>query len=150
MIYKSTSLFLLVFFFFIVLVEAGKDYYAILDLPRDAPKTQIKKHFKKLSRVYHPDKNPGDDTAQEKFMAIAEGRGLFLGIGKRNSIIDSFLNVAYEILSDDEKRQIFDRYGEEGLKQQQQQGGGGHHPFGNLFNQFFGGGGNKMIKMSCS
>lgn len=57
-----------------VLVEAGKDYYSILDVPRDAPKTQIKKHFKKLSRVYHPDKNPGDSSASEKFMEIAEGK----------------------------------------------------------------------------
>lgn len=57
-----------------VIVEAGKDYYKVLDVPRDAPLSQIKKHFKKLSRVYHPDKNPGDSSASERFMEIAEGR----------------------------------------------------------------------------
>lgn len=56
-----------------LLVEAGKDYYKVLDVPRNAPLSQIKKHFKKLSRVYHPDKNPNDATASEKFMEIAEG-----------------------------------------------------------------------------
>jgi DnaJ-related protein SCJ1 len=58
---------------FTVLVEAGKDYYSVLDLDRGASKTQIKKHFKKLSRVYHPDKNPGDSSASARFMEIAEG-----------------------------------------------------------------------------
>lgn len=57
----------------VLLVEAGKDYYAILDVPKNAPLSQIKKHFKKLSRVYHPDKNPGDSSASDKFMEIAEG-----------------------------------------------------------------------------
>lgn len=56
-----------------LLVEAGKDYYKVLDVPRNAPLSQIKKHFKKLSRVYHPDKNPNDASASEKFMEIAEG-----------------------------------------------------------------------------
>lgn len=57
----------------VTIVKAGKDYYNILDVPRDAPKSQIKKHFKKLSRVYHPDKNAGDEKAAEKFMEIANG-----------------------------------------------------------------------------
>lgn len=117
---KLTSLILLVILLLAVVVEAGKDYYKVLDVPRDAPISQIKRHFKKLSRVYHPDKNPGDSSASEKFMEIAE---------------------AYEILSDEEKRQTYDHYGEEGLKQQQQQQqNAGQNPFGNLFNQFFGGG----------
>lgn len=71
---KVASLVLLAILLFVFLVEAGKDYYSILDVPRDAPKSQIKKHFKKLSRVYHPDKNPGDSTASAKFMEIAEGK----------------------------------------------------------------------------
>lgn len=51
------------------------------------------------------------------------------------------LFLAYEILSNEEKRQTYDRYGEEGVKQhQQQQQNAGQNPFGNLFNQFFGGG----------
>lgn len=56
-----------------LLTEAGKDYYAILNVPRNAPLSQIKKHFKKLSRVYHPDKNPNNASASDKFMEIAEG-----------------------------------------------------------------------------
>ncbi|KAI8142736.1 hypothetical protein BJV82DRAFT_614098 [Fennellomyces sp. T-0311] len=104
----------------LLVVEAGKDYYAILDVPRDAPKSQIKKHYKKLSRVYHPDKNPGNKEAEAKFME---------------------LSAAYEVLSDDEKRGIYDRYGEEGLEQHKNGGGGGfHNPF-DMFAQFFGGGG---------
>lgn len=55
------------------LVSAAKDYYDILDVPRDAQKAQIKRHFKKLSRVYHPDKNDGDEAASQKFMEIANG-----------------------------------------------------------------------------
>ncbi|KAI7865376.1 hypothetical protein BDF14DRAFT_1032213 [Spinellus fusiger] len=104
-----------------VAVEAGKDYYAILDVPRDASKNQIKKHYKKLSRVYHPDKNPGDTKASAKFMELSD---------------------AYSVLSDDEKRTIYDRYGEEGLEQHRSGGGGGgfQNPF-DMFSQFFGGGG---------
>lgn len=56
------------------LVSAAKNYYDILDVPRDAQKAQIKRHFKKLSRVYHPDKNDGDEAAAEKFMEIANGK----------------------------------------------------------------------------
>lgn len=56
-----------------VFVSAAKDYYDILDVPRDAQKAQIKRHFKKLSRVYHPDKNDGDEAASQKFMEIANG-----------------------------------------------------------------------------
>ncbi|KAI7897107.1 uncharacterized protein EV154DRAFT_597929 [Mucor mucedo] len=103
------------------LALASKDYYKILDVPRDAQKAQIKRHFKKLSRVYHPDKNSGDEAASQKFMEIAN---------------------AYEVLMDDEKRSIYDRYGEEGLKN----GGGGGHGFGgggdpfDIFSHFFGGG----------
>lgn len=57
----------------VLVVHAGKDFYSILDVPRDAPKSQIKKHYKKLSRVYHPDKNPGDKKAEEKFMELTAG-----------------------------------------------------------------------------
>ncbi|KAI8089315.1 uncharacterized protein BX664DRAFT_296927 [Halteromyces radiatus] len=105
-----------------LLVEAaGKDYYKILDVPRDAGKSQIKKHYKKLSRVYHPDKNPDNKEAEAKFMELSD---------------------AYAILMDDEQRSIYDRYGEEGLKQHNN--GGGGHPFQNpfdVFSHFFGGGG---------
>ncbi|KAF7730094.1 DnaJ- protein scj1 [Apophysomyces ossiformis] len=105
----------------VLLVEAGRDYYKILDVPRDATKSQIKRHYKKLSRVYHPDKNPNDDQASAKFMELAD---------------------AYNVLIDDELRSIYDRYGEEGIEQHKS-GGGGGGPFQNpfdVFSHFFGGG----------
>ncbi|SAL98864.1 hypothetical protein [Absidia glauca] len=104
-----------------LVVAAGKDYYKILDVPRDASKSQIKKHYKKLSRVYHPDKNRDNKQAEAKFMEISD---------------------AYSVLVDDEQRSIYDQYGEEGLKQHNN-GGGGGHPFHNpfdVFSHFFGGG----------
>ena len=72
----------------------GKDYYKILGVPRAASEGEIKKAYKKMALKYHPDKNtsPG---AEEKFKDVAE---------------------AYEVLSNKEKREIFDKYGEEGLK----------------------------------
>lgn len=57
-----------------LVVAAGKDYYKILDVPRDATKSQIKKHYKKLSRVYHPDKNRDNKQAEAKFMEISDGK----------------------------------------------------------------------------
>ncbi|KAJ1815942.1 DnaJ- protein scj1, partial [Coemansia sp. RSA 2599] len=97
----------------------GKDYYKILGVSRDASQQEIKRQYKTLSRKHHPDKNPGDEEAHERFIELAE---------------------AYEVLSDDEKREIYNRYGEEGLKNQGGAGGGGgfHDPF-DIFAQFFGG-----------
>jgi DnaJ-related protein SCJ1 len=57
-----------------LVMAAGKDYYKILDVPRDASKSQIKKHYKKLSRVYHPDKNRDNKQAEAKFMEISDGK----------------------------------------------------------------------------
>lgn len=72
-----------------------KDYYEILGVPRNATKEEIKRAYRKLALKYHPDRNPGDKEAEEKFKEI---------------------NEAYEVLSDDEKRKIYDLYGVEGLK----------------------------------
>ncbi|KAJ3342112.1 DnaJ- protein scj1 [Gonapodya sp. JEL0774] len=95
------------------LVLAGKDYYMVLGVPRDAHNRQIRKAYKELSRKWHPDKNPEKkDEAQTKFVEISE---------------------AYEVLSDEEKRRIYDQYGEEGLKQTQ--GGGQHHNPFDVFSQ---------------
>lgn len=104
----------------IVGVEAGKDFYSVLGVARNAPAEQIKRAYRKLALKYHPDKNPGDEKAKTKFAELSN---------------------AYEVLNDEEKRQIYDRHGEEGLKQHQQGGGGGGggHP-GDIFSQFFGGG----------
>ncbi|KAG0351695.1 hypothetical protein BC939DRAFT_392096 [Gamsiella multidivaricata] len=101
------------------LVAAGADYYKVLGLTRSASSKEIKKQYKVLSKKYHPDKNPGNKEAEEKFVEVA---------------------AAYEVLSDKEKKSIYDRYGEEGLKQQQQQGHGGFHDPFDIFAQFFGGG----------
>lgn len=74
----------------------GKDYYAILGIPRDADKDAIRKAYRKAALQWHPDKNQDNkEVAAEKFKEVAE---------------------AYDVLSDPTKRQIFDAYGEEGLK----------------------------------
>lgn len=102
-----------------LLVLCAEDYYKVLGLKKDATEKQIKSAYRQLSKKYHPDKNPGDDSAQTKFVEVSE---------------------AYEALSDAESRSIYDKYGHDGLKQRQQGGGGHHDPF-DLFSRFFGGGG---------
>jgi len=69
-----------------------KDYYQILGVSKKAPKAEIKKAYRKLARQYHPDVNPGDKSAENKFKDI---------------------NEAYEVLSDDDKRQKYDQFGSE-------------------------------------
>lgn len=73
---------------------AKKDYYEILGVPRNATPDEIKKAYRKLAIKYHPDKNPGDKQAEEKFKEAAE---------------------AYEVLSDPEKRARYDQFGHEGI-----------------------------------
>jgi molecular chaperone DnaJ len=70
-------------------------YYTILDVAKDADEEDIKKAYRRLAMKYHPDRNPGDREAEEKFKEAAE---------------------AYEVLSDTEKKSIYDRWGFEGLK----------------------------------
>jgi len=112
---------LLFFLALLQFVAAAEDYYKVLGLKKDATEKQIKSAYRQLSKKFHPDKNPGDETAHDKFVEVSE---------------------AYEALSDSETRRIYDHYGHEGLKQHKQQGGGGghHDPF-DVFNRFFGGGG---------
>lgn len=71
-----------------------RDYYEILGVSKNASEEEIKKAYRKKALEYHPDKNPGDKTAEEKFKEAAE---------------------AYDVLRDSEKRAIYDRYGHEGL-----------------------------------
>lgn len=105
-----------------------RDPYEVLGVSRDADEAQIKKAFRKAARTLHPDVNPDDPDAQERFREVAE---------------------AYEILSDAERRATFDRYGHDGLKQRGMGGtGGGFEGFGSMqdlfgavFGQAFGGGG---------
>ena len=122
--------FTFIFTFLIINSECGEDYYKLLGVKRTATKAEIKKAFKKLSLKYHPDKNKDNPKkAKEMFIKIAN---------------------AYEVLSNDEKRKIYDQYGEEGVKANEQGGGGGAHfnfenmGFEDIFNQFFGGGGAKF------
>jgi molecular chaperone DnaJ len=98
-----------------------RDYYEVLGVPRDADETQVKKAFRQLARRLHPDVNAHDPDAEEKFKEAAE---------------------AYEVLSDPDRRRLYDSYGHEGLRS------GGFAPnfegFGSisdLFSAFFGAGG---------
>ncbi len=111
-----------------------KDYYEVLDVPKTATKQEIKKAFRKLAMKYHPDTNK-DDDAEEKFKEI---------------------NEANEVLSDDDKRARYDRFGHQGVNngaggfggnrgssQQEideilRQFGGGAGGFGSIFEEFFG------------
>ena len=100
--------------------SSSTDYYKLLGVARDADDKTIKKSFRKLAMKYHPDKNPGDSVAEEKFKEISK---------------------AYEVLSDPEKRQVYDTYGEDGINRGAGGGGPGGPggPGGGGFN--FGGGG---------
>jgi DnaJ-class molecular chaperone len=102
-------------------MSLAADYYKLLGLSRDATIKEIKKAYRQKSLEFHPDKNKEEGAAQ-KFAEIAR---------------------AYEVLSSDEKRPIYDRHGEDGLKQHEERGGGGGGGggFDDIFSHFFGGGG---------
>lgn len=112
-------------------------YYEVLEVRRESTEEEIKKSYRKLAIKFHPDKNPGDNEAEERFKELGE---------------------AYEILMDAQKRAAYDRYGHAAFQQGGGMGGGGgggfHDPFdlfrevfgsaggaGGIFEQFFGGGG---------
>lgn len=117
---RSKLLFVLCFFTYSLIASAAKSYYDILQVPKGASDDQIKRSYRKLALKYHPDKNQGNEEANKKFAEI---------------------NNAYEVLSDSEKRSIYDRYGEEGLKQHATGGGrGGGMDIQDIFKSFFGGG----------
>ena len=80
-----------------------KDYYAVLGVPRSAKAEDIKKAYRKLARKHHPDVNPGDKAAEERFKDISE---------------------AFDVLSDDKKRSVYDRYGFYSDQVQQDAGAG--------------------------
>lgn len=118
---KSKLLFLLCVLSHVIIAIAGKSYYDILQVSKGASDEQIKRAYRKLALKYHPDKNQGNEEANKKFAEI---------------------NNAYEVLSDSEKRSIYDRYGEDGLKQHAASGGrgGGGMNIQDIFSSFFGGG----------
>ncbi len=101
-----------------------RDYYDVLGVSKSASPEELKKAYRKLALKYHPDKNPGDNDAEEKFKEAAE---------------------AYEVLSDQEKRSRYDRFGHQGVRGS---GMGGQHMsmddifshFGDIFGDVFGGG----------
>jgi molecular chaperone DnaJ len=100
-----------------------RDYYEILGLSKSAAEDEIKKAYRKCALSFHPDRNPGDKKAEEKFKEATE---------------------AYQVLSDPEKRQLYDRYGHEGLSSAGIGAGFGNVDFGDIFEDilgdFFGGG----------
>ena len=99
---------------------AGPDYYAILGVPRDASDGDLKKAFRQLALKHHPDRNPGDQAAEDRFKRI---------------------NEAYAVLSDPDKRAQYDRFGRVDLPPGGVDLGGFGDLFEDLFEGFFGGGG---------
>jgi len=103
-----------------------RDYYEVLGVSKSASEAEIKKAYRKLAIQYHPDKNPDDKAAEEKFKEAAE---------------------AYEVLSNPEKKQRYDQFGHSGMSGASGFGGGGMNmddifsQFGDIFGGAFGGGG---------
>ncbi|MDD2962603.1 MAG: molecular chaperone DnaJ [Bacteroidales bacterium] len=103
---------------------AKRDYYEILEIPRNASEADIKKAYRQMAIKYHPDKNPNNKEAEDKFKEAAE---------------------AYEVLSNPEKRSRYDQFGHSGLGNQGGFGGGGmsmddiFSNFGDIFESAFGG-----------
>ena len=115
---------------------AKRDYYEVLGVARNASADEIKKAYRKKAVEFHPDKNPGNQAAEEKFKEAAE---------------------AYDVLSDDQKRVLYDRGGHAAIDGMDGRGGGGYgggmdfddilrragFDADDIFSQFFGGGGRR-------
>src|SRR4051794_26279755 len=104
---------------------AKRDYYEVLEIERTVTAEEIKKAYRKLAVKFHPDKNPGDKTSEERFKEIGE---------------------AYEALSDPQKRAAYDKFGHAAFDSRSRgfsgrgAGGGFHDPF-DIFREAFAGGG---------
>src|SRR6516164_4582429 len=102
---------------------AKRDYYEVLEIERSVSDEEIKKAYRKMAVKCHPDKNPGDKTAEERFKEVGE---------------------AYEVLCDPQKRAAYDQYGHAAFDRRAGGGfgraGGFHDPF-EVFREVFGGGG---------
>ncbi len=109
------------------MAENKRDYYEVLGVEKSASADEIKRAYRKLAGKYHPDRNPGDKSAEEKFKEIGE---------------------AYEVLSDSDKRSRYDQFGFQGVDPNFGGGQGfdgfggfgGFGDFGDIFSDFFGGG----------
>ena len=100
-----------------------RDYYEVLEVAKNASADEIKKAYRKKALQYHPDRNPGDKEAEEKFKEAAE---------------------AYGVLSDPDKRARYDRFGHAGMSGQDFSGASMNDifsQFGDIFGDLFGGGG---------
>ena len=107
---------------------AKRDYYEVLGVSRDADAEEIRKTYRKLAVKYHPDKNPGDHTAEERFKELGE---------------------AYEALSDPQKRAAYDQYGHAAFDPRQRSrgfGAGGFHDPLDIFREVFGGGSGSIFE----
>lgn len=103
---------------------AKRDYYQVLSVDHSADEATLKKSYRRLAMKYHPDRNVGDAAgeAEAKFKEAKE---------------------AYDVLSDGQKRALYDQYGHAGLEQQGGGSGGGAGDFGDMFDDIFGGGGGR-------
>ncbi len=101
---------------------AKRDYYEVLGVAKEAGPDEIKKAYRKLAVQYHPDKNPGDKAAEEKFKELGE---------------------AYEVLSDPQQRAAYDQFGHAAFDRRtfERRGGGSFHDPFDIFREVFGGGG---------
>ncbi|MCJ8732856.1 hypothetical protein PDJAM_G00216070 [Pangasius djambal] len=114
MLSTKSLLFLFTLTWLMVTIHSDEDYYKLLGISREASTREIRQAFKKLALTMHPDKNPNDDTAHDKFLKI---------------------NRAYEVLKDEDLRKKYDKYGEKGLQDEQQ---GGRYESWNYYRYDFG------------
>jgi DnaJ family protein B protein 11 len=124
-------LLLILLLLFAATAASARDYYDVLSVARTVDDATLKRAYRKLALKYHPDK-VADATGSDPEKKEAAARRF------------AEINHAYEVLSDAEKRRVYDRYGEEGVKQhegQRARGGGGGGGGGSIFDMFFGGGG---------